>query len=252
MHSSHIIKYGSAFILALLLIALAPLLSYAIHSVQAASQNSYNCETNSHSGSGHCYGVQFWGGANGADTRITLHAISGGNGFANNELWLITSGATYWVEAGVKSNYDFFPADSSVFFWADNRPGGGYAEHYSTTLTGGDYSKPNTLTRITRSGSSNWNVSVNDGYTSLTGTSTNNNITIGDIEMGMEVYGNANAAAPVNHFTNNRWWNGNFNYQTNDGVGTSVFSPVSAGWTTEPIYSSTGGDWYTCIPGSGC
>lgn len=252
MRPSSAIKYGSSFILALLFVFLAPFLFHQVGGVRAIPQISYNCVNNPQSQSGHCYGVQSWGGANGADTRITLHAISGGNDFVNNEMWLQTSGATYWVEAGVKSDYSFFPADSSVFFWADNRPGGGYSEHYSVTLTSGDYSKPNTLTRITRSGTSNWNVSVNDGYTSLTGTSTNNNITIGNINIG-EVSGNANASAPVNHFTNNRWLNGsNFQYQNNDGVGTKIISPVSAGWTTDPLHSSTGGDWHTCITGSGC
>ena len=252
MQSSQAIKYGSAFILALLFVFLAPFLFHQVGGVRAVPQNSYNCVTNPKDKSGHCYGTQWWGGANGADTRITLHSTSGGNGFVNNEMWL--SNLTYWVEAGVKSDTRFNPPDSSVFFWADNRPnGGGYAEHYSIILTGGDWSKPNTLTRITRSGTSNWNVSVNDGYTSLTGTSTNNNISISYIMIGMEVYGNANAAAPVNHFTDNRWLNGsNFQYQGNDGVNTEVYLPVSAGWTTDPLHSSTGGDWYTCIPGSGC
>ncbi|MEO8970834.1 MAG: hypothetical protein ABI406_04440 [Ktedonobacteraceae bacterium] len=222
--------------------------------MHAAPQISYNCVTNPKSTSGHCYGLQFWGGANGADTRITLHQTNGGQGFVDNEMWLVTSSFNYWVEAGIKSSYAFRFSDASVFFWADSRPnGGGYAEHYSTYLTGSDYSQANALTRITRSGTSSWNVLVNDNVTLLTGTSINNNITIGYIEIGMEVYGNGGANALTNHFTNNRWLNGsNFQYQNNDGDFTEIFLPVSAGWTTDPPHSSTGGDWHTCIPGSGC
>src|SRR5436305_1038715 len=134
MRSYQAIKYGNAFILALLFIVFAPFLLHQLRDVHAAPLITYNCVNNSKDPSGHCYGLQWWGGANGADTRITLHSTSGGNGFVNNEMWLTT--LTYWVEAGVKSDTRFNPPDSSVFFWADNRPnGGGYAEHYSVILT---------------------------------------------------------------------------------------------------------------------
>lgn len=221
--------------------------------VHAATQISYSCGDLS---SGHCYGVKFWGGANGADTRITLHPTNGGNdGFVNTEMWLQSSDTSYWVEAGIRSCSCFNVVDGSMFFWADSRPnGGGYHEHFSNYLYSTDWSQPNALVRITRSGTSSWNVSVNDNVTLLTGTSADNNITIGYIEVGMELAGTSGAYAPLNYFTNNRWMDnsGYFHYQTNDGTGQSQNGPIFSGWATAPTSSSTGGSWYACIGGSGC
>ena len=88
---------------------------------------SYNCTTNPAQTSGHCYAIQSWGGANGADTRILVDAsLYGGccNGdFVDTEMWLITADRNYWVEAGVTSDQSL--GNGSNVFWADNRPGGG-------------------------------------------------------------------------------------------------------------------------------
>jgi hypothetical protein len=155
---------------------------------QAQHQNrpalSYNCVSNPSTGSGHCYGSEEWGGADGADSRITLDSslsgAIGGNlftqGFVNTEMWLTTSDYNYWVEVGVKSE----PADNGTnqpfVFWADSRPGGGYSEHWGNYLNSTDYAYGNVLVRITRSGTSNWNVLAQGASTTLTGTSTANNI----------------------------------------------------------------------------
>jgi hypothetical protein len=205
---------------------------------------------------GHCYGTTFWGGANGADTRITLNPSLNGGGtnndrindsFVTNEMWLESSGATYWVEAGVISEYSYAGTTYPFYFWADNRPsGGGFSFHYITS----EASSGNALVRITRSGTSNWNVLVRDS-TSYTGTSTVNNISIANIMLGAELHNNYQTAYdPGTDYTNNRWLgsNGNFNYQPNDGTGTKINSPVTAYWNTYPTSSSTGGDWYTYIP----
>jgi hypothetical protein len=219
---------------------------------RAATQISYNC--GDPSADVHCYGQVTWGGANGADTRITLHRMNGGNGFVTTEMWLGTSDTAYWVEAGIASDASFRVSDATAFFWADNRPnGGGYHNHYSSFLSSSDWSQPNALVRITRSGSSSWNLSVTDNVTSLTGTSTNNNITIGIINIGTELAGTSGASEPTNHFIDNRWLNssGNFQYQTVNGSRKDN-SPLSSNWTTPPSSSSTGGNFYTCIAGSGC
>lgn len=216
--------------------------------------------------SGHCYGTQFWGGANGADTRISSNpALSGGGtsndiaaySFVTTEMWLETTSASYWVEAGIISEIYLTGSTFPNYFWADQRPnGGGFSFHY----LGNESPNDSVLVRITRSGSSTWNVLIRDSLGTWSGsccTSTNNNFAVGYIMLGTELYNNFQTAFEPNiYYSNNRWQgsNGSFNYQGNDGVGTSIRSPVRAGWYNgqDPLHNSTGGVWYSCIPGYGC
>ena len=220
--------------------------------------------------SGHCYGIQFWGGANGADTRISLNVhLNGGTtsndlssrSFVNTEMWLQTSATgygtpgAYWVEAGVESSYYYTNSALPFYFWADQRPnGGGYSSHYLA----GSLNSGNALFRITRSGSSNWNVLVQDNNSSFTGVSTANNFSVANIVVGTELHNNYQTAYEPNiYYTSNRWENSNgqFVYQGNDGTSPpTVNPPVFANWYNgqDPPHSSTGGVWYTCIPGHGC
>ncbi len=226
---------------------------------QAALPNSWSCGTPD---SGHCYGRQFWGGANGADTRISLDTrlrggvANDGYYFATTEMWLtsITTSTTYWVEAGVISQWASAYTTFPFYFWADNRPNYGFSFHFlafECTCNGS-----NALTRITRNGTSTWNVLIQDSSSSYTGTSTSNNFTVYYIKLGGELYNNDQTAYEPNiYYTNNRWWDGsNFYYQGNDGVGTNSQYPMQANWYNgqDPINNSTGGVWYTCIIGSGC
>lgn len=258
-------RYSSIIVAAVLLLAALSTSSHALAATtqtrfhnQAALPNSWSCGNPS---SGHCYGQQFWGGANGADTRISLDARLRGSApndgyyFATTEMWLATSNLAYWVEAGVISEWAVGGTTNPFYFWADNRPnGGGFAFHFLAYQCG---CGGTTLTRITRNGSSSWNVLLRDANnTSYTGTSTSNNISIGNIIIGGELYNNDQTAYEPNiYYTNNRWWDGsNFNYQTNDGVGTNIEYPMRANWynNQDPLHNSTGGVWYTCIIGSGC
>lgn len=141
------------------------------------------------------------------------------------------------------------------YFWADNRPnGGGFAFHSLASIPS-DSESP--LFRISRADSSDWNVLIRDNFNSYTGVSTSNNITIANIELGNELHNNFQTAnEPQIFYTNNRWLdsNGNFEYQGNDGVGTTIISPVQAGWFNgeDPPHNTTGGVWFSCIPGFGC
>ena len=223
---------------------------------QATLPNSWSCGNPT---SGHCYGAQFWGGANGADTRISIDSRLKGSApqdgyyFASTEMWL--SSPTYWVEAGIISQWAVAYSTFPFYFWADNRPnGGGFSFHYLAfeCTCGGT-----ALTRITRNGSSSWNVLIQDNNSSYTGTSTSNNFSVKYIQLGGELYNNDQTAYEPNiYYTNNRWQgsNGNFNYQGNDGVGTNIGYPMQANWYNgqDPLHNSTGGVWYTCIIGSGC
>lgn len=227
---------------------------------------SWNCGDPNN---GHCYGIHFWGGANGADTRISLNtSLNGGStyndlasySFVTTEMWLQTAATgannsnAYWVEAGIISEYAYTSSAFPFYFWADKRPnGGGFAFHYLSNIA---YSG-NALVRITRSGSSNWNVLIQDSNGSLTGVSTANNFSVANIVVGTELHNDYQTAHEPNiYYTNNRWENnsGQFVYQGNDGTGANVISPVRADWYNgqDPPHSSTGGVWYSCILGYGC
>lgn len=213
---------------------------------------------------GHCYGEQFWGGANGADTRISLNVHLNGGGSSNDfynfsfvttEMWLNSSNYKYWVEGGIISQIEFTGETFPFYFWADSRPnGGGFSFHYLGRET---YSPGTALVRITRSGSSDWNFLLNDGQIAFTGLSTINNFSVQNIQLGTELHNNYQTAYKPNiYYTNNRWLNsgGGFQYQTNDGLFTNINYPVAAGWYNgqDPISNHTGGVWYSCIPGHGC
>jgi hypothetical protein len=71
----------------------------------------------------------------GASVYIYTNSLTASNpssGFVDHELWYgVNGGCNYWVEAGFTDGATY--AGGSVnqhFFWADNRNGGGYHEHY--------------------------------------------------------------------------------------------------------------------------
>lgn len=229
--------------------------------LKAAVPMSWSCGTPN---SNHCYGANFWNGANGADTRITLNTSLSGGGtqndynsqsFVTTEMWIETSQSTYWVEVGIISQYSYFGKTYPYYFWADSRPnGGGFTFHWFFPIPS-DAETP--LFRITRNGSSDWNVLVQDNHDSFNATSTANDFSPGYIQLGTELYNNYQTAyEPTIQYSNNRWLdnNGSWHYQGNDGVGTNIKSPVTAGWYNgqDPLHNSTGGIWYSCIPGYGC
>lgn len=220
----------------------------------------WSCGTPS---SGHCYGSTYWGGANGADTRISLNTSLNGGGttndyynysFVTTEMWIAQSNAAYWVEVGVISEFAAINSTNPFYFWADQRPnGGGFSFHMINGIPGNGQSP---LFRIVRASSSSWNVLVQDNSSTYTATSTSNNFTAGYIQLGTELYNNYQTAyEPYTYYIDNRWWNGNtFIYQGNDGIGTNIGWPVSADWYPglDPLHSSNGGTWYSCITSAGC
>jgi hypothetical protein len=91
--------------------------------------------------------------------------------FANNEVWDLDTSGDYWVEAGLKSGQDYHGAyRDKDWFWADNRPVYGYAEH--------DFSEEANLTtkypvEITYAGTGTWDVYGGDDLSELGVSATN-------------------------------------------------------------------------------
>jgi hypothetical protein len=56
--------------------------------------------------------------------------------FVNHEAWYgVVPGFTYWVEVGAKTGANYIGGCiTRMLFWADNRNGGGYHEHYENAV----------------------------------------------------------------------------------------------------------------------
>lgn len=87
--------------------------------------------------SSHCFGVAF-GSASGIDgdyVFITPSCLSIPSGnFVTDELWLASSGGTYWVEVGYLQlgsgvNLGGITTPGRYGFWGDNRPGSKFYAH---------------------------------------------------------------------------------------------------------------------------
>lgn len=92
--------------------------------------------------SSHCYVmVQFGGNGTGdifQGDEVATHAscisiTSPSTSFVTSETWMVdySSGQPYWIEAG--QAYGYPSGARSYFYWADDRPGHGYAEHDDTS-----------------------------------------------------------------------------------------------------------------------
>jgi hypothetical protein len=112
----------------------------------------------------HCYGVVDWVGApqnSGAVATISTTCLSGPNdvnNFADEEIWEGTNNdpnGGSWVEEGLSYGEINGQARGGPFwFWADQRPGYNYFEHYVSTASYGT----NYVAKIKYNGSSSWGV----------------------------------------------------------------------------------------------
>ena len=98
----------------------------------AAAPAAYACDINNH-----CFGVAF-GSATGIDggyVFVTPSCLSTPSGnFVTNELWLASSGGTYWVEVGYLQlgsgvNLGGITTPGRYGFWGDRRPGSKFYAH---------------------------------------------------------------------------------------------------------------------------
>jgi len=149
----------------------------------ATAQPAYSCSNP------HCYGIVQWGGpgfgkVDGSSTTEDVTYIQCGScdGFVNNETWLADTTTNNcvdpdnpqnthdacWVEAGYTTygtnNHHKSPsctkAPANCYFWADNRPGGGYTEHPVAQVLGTDYGSGGLYLIIDRASSNSFQVTL--------------------------------------------------------------------------------------------
>ena len=237
---------------------------HAANAIPAAT--SYSCSPN------HCYGRDLWSGAiTGGSTTVLVNSMGQGDGFVDNEMWLIQQSSSgdcaqflnlCWTEGGYAAGGSN-NGTTLYFFFADVRPCscGGYHEHDSTELQGGDFGSYAGI-GIYQTSSSTWQVNVFGAVTSYSGTSTGQTMSPTMIVIGQELSGTSGALAPTANFLNNEWRDTtveNWHNQTADGTLDPCISgicpsnnPPWSGWVSgqdPPNYP--GGNFYTCTLPSG-
>ncbi|MHB8600444.1 MAG: hypothetical protein ACYDER_27005 [Ktedonobacteraceae bacterium] len=247
--------YKGVLLFSFLITVLAlPLIFQGITSPPANAEALYSC--GSRTSTNHCYAVQNWsGGVNGSRTHIFTNQLFPGDCFVTDEMWLgYQSGNTnYWVEAGEVAN-DAIGQGSELLFWADQRPGGGYTNHFGQYLSNSDFGKYSDID-IHRISSNQFSVSITGlPVASLSDTSKSNSMNPNLIGMGLEMCGSTGAIAPKNGYAYNQWesLSNAWSYQNNNGYPGIQTYPAYGHWTVDPQHSSTGGQWTTCIQGNGC
>jgi hypothetical protein len=255
VHSGQPQSQRSACIVIALTIAL--LLSLVgLTSHPRAAKASYNCGNVS---SGHCYARVYWTRATpGAQVYIEVVQLSCNpgwcysngqeTGFIDNEMWF-SQDNSYWVEAGY-STYTNSSGTTDDYFWADNRPGGGYHEHELQTVPGGDYGGYVSVV-IAKDSGATYDVDFFSDTWNYTGYSTNNTMSSNKIWQGQELAGNEGASAPGANFIYSAWEGSNhvWNYQTTSGTEDITNSSWANGyWSAPPDGSNQGGIWvdYCC------
>jgi hypothetical protein len=196
-----------------------PLIFQGVTSLPANAEALYSCGNGT---SNHCYAVQNWsGGVNGSRTHIFTNQLFPGDCFVTNEMWLgYQSGNTnYWVEAGEIAS-DAIGQGSELLFWADQRPGSGFAHHYGQYLSSSDFGKYSDID-IHRISSNQFSVSITGlPVASLSGTSTSNSMNPNLIGVGLEMCGSTGTKAPKNGYAYNQWesLSNAWNYQNNNNI----------------------------------
>jgi hypothetical protein len=203
--------------------------------------------------SAHCYATVRWIGApqnEGSYLEIYSSCLNGPNNttnFADEELWEGTDNSanlSYWVESGMSYGEINGQARGGPFwFWADNRPGGGYNEHY----VGAVALNTSYETEIGHAGSNNWWVWETSSHI---GTSTSNPPYSKSMETGIETTSNSYNISGQSFSlgwldttlsAHNNWQYGS----SHSSIYDPSFPPAAAGWISQ--YSSV--SYYS---GAGC
>ncbi len=206
---------------------------------------AYTCSTSS---SSHCYALAIWvnSAANeGIYTNIYSSCLNGPNdtvNFADEEMWEATDNSSnlgYWVETGLSyGELNGQARGGPYWFWADNRPGGGYHEHYVGTRS----LNTSYETEIIYAGSNSWWVWQG---TSHVGTSTSNPPYSLSMETGIETTSNSynivGQSSPLDWFDTTGSLHTNWQYGSSDSYLYPMYPPANAVWISKynaVVYSS--------------
>ncbi len=229
--------------------------------------------------SGHCYCVFNALGGSPPTTTVTLcnpffgfrtsiyvtNQMSGGNGFIDDEMWLISqTGFSGWIEAGYMTDPQY-PTVIEYFWAEDDNSTGVFIKHPLENVPQADIGNYAVVT-VSNNGpnltsSSSFTINIANKATNFSTTTSNalwsssSGACVAEIQLGQELAGTTGAFAGAVLFINNAWLDqtGVWRWQTDDG-GVKSQQPPYAGWIQTPSTAdSTGGTFFTecCLPPSG-
>jgi hypothetical protein len=223
---------------------------------------SYNCGPGAApctATSQHCYGIVDWSGTpTGLSTELTAVALTSGDGFVNDEVWLwqVVGTESYatgsWVEAGEINVYgspDYFWAEGKnfctpdqYFMWYDLGP---IAQNDLNNNTWIAY-KINQDSKTP----SMWNVTISyaqTGQVLFNEAATEHPMTPNTVQEGQELQGTNSAEAPGAFFAYNAFYQGSIkSFWTTDGSVSSGNPPHGGWWPgSKPSQTSNGGLFFT-------
>jgi hypothetical protein len=179
---------------------------------------------------------------NGMSGSIDLSCLASptSSDFVTNEMWDITGGGAYWVEAGVIDGYG---GHSRAWFWADNRPD----ESFSVHFPGLSIAHRNTVypESITYQGSQKWSIYGGDSYVSMGLSTSQQNNSLGE-EAGTE-FSDAHNLRDSGSITSLAW-EGRNGHWYDWGSGGHALSPEGPNNHIKATYSRSGSyvSWDHC------
>jgi len=214
---------------------------------------------------GHCYAVASWTNRAYVGTFLFVQVVplQGGNGFVDDETWLIDANNTgcaniqnmCWVEAGIIGL-----GTETHYFWADNRPNNGFFFHDIGQVPSGDFNHQALLYIVSQNSlpgfANTYAVEIvpvgPGGSGPYLATSTSNTMASQRIDLGQELDGSSGASAPDAVFSGMEYklagetFQDSLHTQDNDGSLILANPPPPRGrWVTPPSQSLTGGAFDT-------
>jgi len=191
----------------------------------------------------------------------------------NVEMWFVQAvtnpdcgslgtGNVCWVEVGLSAGADsggcVIPTNETHYFWADNRPNGGFFCHDMGPVSPAEFGH-NTIFGVSRDtdqpNSFRAFALAQDGRL-LQGVSTANTMVPDTVQIGMEVTGNSGTQAgtdgttfTLNWFSNNPNNPSDGQIEKTDGFTFGGFPPVRSGWTRPPSKWGSAGEFFVMCCG---
>jgi len=199
----------------------------------AIAAPAYACDNNNH-----CYALASYTQSNLLGTHATIaplspYLVTSSGNFTTDEVWLVASSPSYWVEVGYIANQGNINGVGQGIseFWFDSRPGGGAHGHVLA-------SAPSLTARtfyIMRGSSTSTSYDVGDG--SLSATSTSDTSPLVNAEIGSETISNTSCS-----------WAHDYSMSYSTGSGWVAFpsahfntdSPQKLTWISSPTNMDAG------------
>jgi hypothetical protein len=236
-----------------------------IGSLVGCTGQSYNCGPGAPpcntSSDQHCYGVVSWTGSfTGFSTELTAVALTSGDGFVDDEAWLVDQPASEvgmaWVEAG-EINEGIDTLNNTDYFWAYGldwcQPDEQFMWYDLGAVAKADINKATWIAYEFRQDDTTptkWNITISyadSGKVLFKEHATGISMKPNTAEEGQELQGTTGAEAKLAFFSQNTTYNGSSKKVRTDNGTVLSGNPPHAGWWTDskPSQTNFGGLFFT-------